>query len=186
MIITIFLCKILIEIIILIFLLQSWIFFTIKNNCNSFTKFIILLTEIFLICIKNIIPNIKKNKFLPLLILIFLIFIKYPILVFLQNGNLFHHNLIFYIFISIVILLKSFGYLFFWIINVYLITNFINIKYNNFNYILAKLVNQILNFVKKIFPHIHNMKLCLFIINLILYLINNLLKNFFPQFWFLI
>ncbi|QJC32539.1 hypothetical protein [Enterobacteriaceae endosymbiont of Donacia dentata] len=186
MITTIFLCKNLMEIIILIFLLRLWIFFTIKNNCNSFTKFIFLLTEIFLIYIKKIVPNIKKNEFLPLLTLIFLIFIKYPVIILLQNGNLFHHNLIFYIFISILILLKSFGYLFFWIINIYLFTYFINIKFNNINYIIDQLVNQILYFVKKIFPNIYNINLFLLIINLILYLINNLLTNFFPQLWFLI
>ncbi|QJC35757.1 YggT family protein [Enterobacteriaceae endosymbiont of Donacia sparganii] len=182
------LCKHLIEIIILIFLIKLWMNFSIENDhYNFFIRFIFFFTKILFKYIKKIIPQINKNESLSLIMMVsLLIFLKYPILILIQKRNLFNYNIFFYIFISMLTLLKTLGYLLFWLINIYLILNILNIKNNNFYNILKIFVNQIFNIIKKFFPNIYNINIFLFITNIILYFLNNLLMDLFPHFWFLI
>ncbi|QJC34944.1 YggT family protein [Enterobacteriaceae endosymbiont of Donacia piscatrix] len=179
------LCKHLMEFIILFFLLRLWIYYSINNYYNTFIKFVITLTDIFLKYVKKILP-ITYDKTSSMMIILFFLFFKYPILILLQHGNLFNYSIIIYIFISILTLLKITGFLLFYIITIYLILNYINLRFSNLNEILEIFINQIYFFIKKICPNIYYLNIFLFIINIIIYLLNNLLMNLFPQFWFLI
>lgn len=178
--------KHLIEIITFIFLLRLWIYFSINNYHNFFVKNIFLLTDIILNYFKIFFFQKNKNEFLSLMIIVLSIFLKYPILILIQDKHLFFYNLHTYLFISILTLLKFLGYLFFWLITIHLISNILNIRNNDFNDLLEKFINQIYNFKKNYFFNIYNINLILLITNIILYFLNNLLMDLFPQFWFLI
>ncbi|QJC36160.1 hypothetical protein GJT99_01370 [Enterobacteriaceae endosymbiont of Donacia cincticornis] len=180
------LCKHLMELIILFFLLRLWIFYSINNYYNTFIRFIVTFTDILLKYIKKFLPIKQNNELLTIIVILFFLFFKYPILIFLQHRNLFHKNIIIYIFISILTLFKIIGFLLFYIITIYLILNFINLRFENLNEILEIFINQIYLFIKIICPNIYYLNIFLFIINIILYLLNNLLMDLFPQFWFLI
>ncbi|QJC34571.1 hypothetical protein GJT95_01385 [Enterobacteriaceae endosymbiont of Donacia crassipes] len=180
------LCKHLIEFIILFFLLRLWIYYSINNYFNTFIRFIIIFTDIFLKYIKKFLPIKNNNKILTIIIISFFLFFKYPILILIQHGNLFNYNIIIYILISLLTLLKVTGSLLFYIITIYLILNCINLRFLNLNEILEIFINQIYLFIKIICPNIYYLNVFLFIINIILYLLNNLLMDLFPQFWFLI
>ncbi|QJC38198.1 hypothetical protein GJU04_01390 [Enterobacteriaceae endosymbiont of Donacia marginata] len=174
------------EIIISIFLLRLWIYYSINNYYNFFVKYIILLTNFILKYLKKFFFQKNKDEFLSFMIIILLIFLKYPILILIQDKNLFFYNLNTYLFVSILTLLKFLGYLFFWLITIYLISNIFNIRHNDFNDLLEIFINQIYNIKKNYFLNIYNINIILLITNIILYFLNNLLMDLFPQFWFLI
>ncbi|QJC38617.1 hypothetical protein GJU05_01390 [Enterobacteriaceae endosymbiont of Donacia fulgens] len=178
--------KHLIEIIISIFSLRLWIYFSINNYYNFFVKYIILLTNIILKYFKNFFFQKNKDEFLSLIIILLLIFLKYPILILIQDKYLFLYNLHIYLFVSILTLLKFLGYLFFWLITIYLISNILNIRNNDFNDLLEVFINQIYNFKKNNFFNIYNINIILLITNIVLFFLNNLFMDLFPQFWFLI
>ncbi|QJC36980.1 hypothetical protein GJU01_01380 [Enterobacteriaceae endosymbiont of Donacia vulgaris] len=178
--------KHLIDIVILFFLLRLWIYFTINNYYNFFVKYIILLTNVFLKNIQKFIFKSNKSEILSFILILLLIFLKYPILILIQSKNLFFHSLLFFIFISIITLLKFLGYLFFWLITIYLIFNIFHIKNNDLNDILDIFIHQILKIIRFFLQNFYNINILLFIINIILYFLNNLFMDLFPQFWFLI
>ncbi|QJC33754.1 hypothetical protein GJT93_01385 [Enterobacteriaceae endosymbiont of Donacia provostii] len=177
--------KHLMNIIILIFLLRLWIYYSINNYYNSFIRFIIMLTDICTKYIKKIFP-IKNNKLIYIMLVFFFLLLKYPIVILLQHESLFDHSIKTYFLVSILILLKIVGCFIFYIITTYLILNYINIRFLNLNEILEIFVNQIYSSIKIIFPDIYYLNIILFVINIILYFLNNLLIDLFPQFWFLI
>ncbi|QJC37387.1 hypothetical protein GJU02_01385 [Enterobacteriaceae endosymbiont of Donacia thalassina] len=186
MVVMICLYKHLIEIMILIFLLRLWIYFSVNNYYNFFVKFIISLTNIFLKYIQKVIFIKNRNEILSKIIILILLFFKYPLLILVQDKNLFFRIFGLYIFVSILTFLKFFGYLFFWLITIYLISNIFRIQNNNFNDLLDIFINQIGNITKLFFLNIDNISIFLFIINIILYFLNNIFMNLFSQFWFLI
>ncbi|QJC37799.1 hypothetical protein GJU03_01380 [Enterobacteriaceae endosymbiont of Donacia bicoloricornis] len=179
--------KHLIEIILFIFLLRLWIYFSINDYYNSFVRYIMLLTNFILKYFKIFFLKKKKNELLLILvIIILLLFLKYPILILIQDKNLFFYKLNAYLFVSILTLLKFLGYLFFWLITIYLISNIFNFKNNDLIDLLEIFINQIYNFKKNNFFNTYNINIILLITNIILYFLSNLLIDLFPQFWFLI
>ncbi|QJC30889.1 hypothetical protein GJT86_01415 [Enterobacteriaceae endosymbiont of Macroplea appendiculata] len=184
--VVIFLFRNVIDILILMLILRIWIFYTIQNTYNTFATFINMLSKPIVQPIKTFFPNIKNIELSSIIILVVLINIKYPILMLLNTKNIPFHNFITLIFIGFLVLCKSLGYLIFWLITIRSVFSWFNRKSNDFDYILIVLTNQIIQPIQKIILPIGNVDITPFIISLMLYCMNFVAMDLFPQLWFII
>ncbi|QJC30473.1 YggT family protein [Enterobacteriaceae endosymbiont of Neohaemonia nigricornis] len=175
-----------IDVLILICILRIWIYYTIKNTYNTFAQFIIKISQPIIQPFQILLPNIKNIELSTLILLFILVTIKYPLLVLLNTKTIPLYSFITLIFIGILVLFKSLGNLIFWLITIRTVFSWFDRKANDFDYILNTLTDQIMYPIKKIILPIGNIDVIPFVISLVLYCLNILAMDIFPQFWFII
>ncbi|QJC28242.1 YggT family protein [Enterobacteriaceae endosymbiont of Plateumaris braccata] len=178
-----FLAKSICEITIIILLLRVWIFLVISNTYNYFTQFINIISQPIIKPIKLFIPDIKNFELSSFIILIIVCIIKYPLLRYFQKDYPPCISFIMYIIIGFIALLKSFGYLLFWLVTIRSIFSWFNRNYNDFDIVLNELTDQFLEPIKKFISPIYNIDMSPFILSIFLYLLYYLGQDMFPSFW---
>ncbi|QJC29134.1 YggT family protein [Enterobacteriaceae endosymbiont of Plateumaris rustica] len=182
-----FLGRSIFEITIMTLLMRIWINLFMNDIYNSFSQFIILVTQPFITPIKFFIPNIKNFEISSFILLSIICIMKYPILTYLEVTFVpYILSLTTYIFIGFFSLVKGIGYLIFWLITIRSIFSWFNRNYNDFDIVLNKLTDQILNFTRKYISPIYNVDMSAFIITMSLYFLNFLGYDLFPGFWSII
>ncbi|QJC29581.1 YggT family protein [Enterobacteriaceae endosymbiont of Plateumaris pusilla] len=180
-----FLFKNIFDITVTILLLRIWIIWSMNNTYNSFIQFITVISQPIVKPIQSLIPNIKNIEIASLIILAVVLLIRYPLLMSFQIG-IFPKYLIWYVLIALLSGIKSIGYLIFWLITIRSIFSWFNRDYNDFDHVLNKLTDQILEPLKVYIPPIYNIDITPFIISIVLYLLNFLGTDCFPLFWSII
>ncbi|QJC28691.1 hypothetical protein GJT81_01505 [Enterobacteriaceae endosymbiont of Plateumaris consimilis] len=178
-----FLAKSVCEITTIVLLLRIWITLVTNNTYNSFSQFITIISQPIIKPIQQYIPDVKKFELSSFIILSIICIIKYPLLSYFKSDSTPCTSFIMYIIIGLFSLIKSCGYLIFWLVTIRSIFSWFNRNYNDFDLILNILTDQILEPVKKFVPPIYNIDISPFIISVILYLLNFLGQDVFHVFW---
>lgn len=179
-----FLITTIINIYVILLILKIWMQYTYCIIYEPFLRFINKLTSSNIEYMIHIFPYIKSKNLSSLLIAFVLMIIKF----FLLNSikyHIFSFILICFL-IGLLSLLKTFGILLFWIIIIRLLCNLFNRNYFLTNTILFQLSETFLYPLRNIIPYTGNIDFSIIIIIIILYLLNYILINLFPNIWFLL
>ena len=119
-----------------------------------------------------------------LLLAFLLMTIKYPLLLLIQGGgiSLSPYNLLF----GLISVLKSAGYLVFWMIIIRSIMSWVSRGSGPMDYVLMQLTEPLMAPIRRVIPAMGGIDFSAMVVVLILYMLNYLGMDLFGQLWFLL
>lgn len=110
--------------------------------------------------------------------------IKYPLLLLIQSGeiSLSPYNLLF----GLISVIKSAGYLVFWVIIIRSIMSWISQGRSPMDYVLLQLTEPLMAPVRRIIPAMGGLDFSAMVVILVLYMLNYLGMDLLGQLWFLL
>ncbi|UDG79128.1 hypothetical protein F7X37_00067 [Candidatus Ecksteinia adelgidicola] len=183
-----FLFKNVIDLYIIALLLYVWMRWTCINFYNPLSQFVFQVSQPFINLTNRITSGIKGPFNGIILLLIFLLMtVKYFLLLLMQGrlASIGYYSLLF----SIISLIKSVGYLIFWVITMRSVISWISSSQQPINYVLYQLTEPLTESIRKvipIIPIISRIDVSSIVIILILYLLNYLGIDFLGRAWFLL
>ncbi|CUR53424.1 Uncharacterized protein YggT [Serratia symbiotica] len=179
-----FLVKTILDLYVIILLLRIWMQCTHLDFYNSFSQFIVKITQPIINPLNYIFPSFGQIDSASLILAFLLMTIKYPILLLIQSGiiSISPYNLLF----GLISLIKSIGYLIFWVIIIRSLMSWMNQGQNSIDYIIYQLTEPLMEPIRRIIPMINGIDFTGMIIILTLYLINYLGIDLCGEIWFLL
>lgn len=179
-----FLVKTIIDLYVMMLLLRIWMQCVHIDFYNQFLQFVAKITQPVIAPVRCIIPALGPIDSASLLLALLLMTIKYPLLMLIQGGeiSLSPSNLLF----GLVSLLKSTGYLIFWIMTLRALMSWVNQGATPLNYIMCQLTEPLMMPIRHILPSIGGVDFSSMVVILILYLLNYLGIDLFGELWFLL
>ncbi|MGV3346616.1 YggT family protein [Enterobacteriaceae bacterium LUAb1] len=179
-----FLAKTLIDLYIMVLLLRIWMQWARCDFYNPLAQFIVKITQPVIKPLRRILPSIGPIDTASLLLAFVLTTLKYPLLLLLQSGA-FSVDLM-NVFVGLLTLLKSAGYLVFWVIIIRSLMSWISQGRNPIDYALIQLTEPLMAPVRRIIPAMGGLDFSAMAVILILYLLNYLGMDIFPGLWYLL
>lgn len=179
-----FLVKTVIDLYVMALLLRIWMQWARTDFYHPISQFIVKITHPVVEPLRRILPSLGSIDGASLLLAFLLMTLKYPILLLLQSGalSISPYNLLF----GLLALVKSAGYLIFWVVILRSIMSWISQGRSPIDYILHQLTEPLMSPIRRIIPSMGGLDFSAMVVILILYLLNYLGIDFFGQLWFLL
>ena len=134
--------------------------------------------------LRRVIPSLGPIDSSSLLVAFLLMTIKYPLLLLIQSGeiSLSPYNLLF----GLISVIKSAGYLVFWVIIIRSIMSWISQGRSPMDYVLLQLTEPLMAPVRRIIPAMGGLDFSAMVVILVLYMLNYLGMDLLGQLWFLL
>lgn len=179
-----FLVKTVIDIYVMVLLLRIWMQLAHADFYNPFSQFIVKITQPIVGPLRRILPSMGPIDSASLLLAFLLMAIKYPLLLLIQGGalTLSPYNLLF----GLISLLKSAGYLIFWVVLIRSLMSWISQGRSPMDYALYQLTEPLMAPIRRVLPVMGSIDFSAMAVILILYLLNYLGMDLFGQLWLLL
>lgn len=179
-----FLVKTVIDLYVMILLLRIWMQWARTDFYNPLSQFIVKVTQPIVGPLRRVIPSLGPIDSSSLLVAFLLMTIKYPLLLLIQSGeiSLSLYNLLF----GLISVIKSAGYLVFWVIIIRSIMSWISQGRSPMDYVLLQLTEPLMAPVRRIIPAMGGLDFSAMVVILVLYMLNYLGMDLLGQLWFLL
>lgn len=179
-----FLVKTLIDLYVMVLLLRIWMQWSRSDFYNPLSQFVVKLTQPIVGPLRRIIPSLGPIDSASLLLAFLLTTLKYPLLLLIQVGalSLSPMNLL----VGLLSLLKSAGYLVFWMVIIRSLMSWISQGRSPVDYLLYQLTEPLMAPIRRILPAMGGLDFSAMVVILILYLLNYLGLDLFPGLWSLL
>ena len=179
-----FLVKTVIDLYVMILLLRIWMQWARTDFYNPLSQFIVKVTQPIVGPLRRVIPSLGPIDSSSLLVAFLLMTIKYPLLLLIQSGeiSLSPYNLRF----GLISVIKSAGYLVFWVIIIRSIMSWISQGRSPMDYVLLQLTEPLMAPVRRIIPAMGGLDFSAMVVILVLYMLNYLGMDLLGQLWFLL
>lgn len=179
-----FLAKTVIDLYVMILLLRIWMQWARTDFYNPLSQFIVKVTQPIVGPLRRVIPSLGPIDSSSLLVAFLLMTIKYPLLLLIQSGeiSLSPYNLLF----GLISVIKSAGYLVFWVIIIRSIMSWISQGRSPMDYVLLQLTEPLMAPVRRIIPAMGGLDFSAMVVILVLYMLNYLGMDLLGQLWFLL
>ena len=179
-----FLVKTLVDLYVMVLLLRIWMQWARTDFYNPFSQFVVKITQPIVGPLRRVVPSLGPVDSASLLLAFLLMTIKYPLLLLIQGGgiSLSPYNLLF----GLLSLLKSAGYLVFWMIIIRSIMSWVSRGSSPMDYVLMQLTEPLMAPFRRIIPAMGGIDFSAMVVVLILYMLNYLGMDLFGQLWFLL
>ena len=179
-----FLVKTLVDLYVMVLLLRIWMQWARTDFYNPFSQFVVKITQPVVGPLRRVVPSLGPVDSASLLLAFLLMTIKYPLLLLIQGGgiSLSPYNLLF----GLISLLKSAGYLVFWMIIIRSIMSWVSRGSSPMDYVLMQLTEPLMAPIRRIIPAMGGIDFSAMVVVLILYMLNYLGMDLFGQLWFLL
>ena len=179
-----FLVKTVIDLYVMILLLRIWMQWARTDFYNPLSQFIVKVTQPIVGPLRRVIPSLGPIDSSSLLVAFLLMTIKYPLLLLIQSGeiSLSPYNLLF----GLISVIKSAGYLVFWVIIIRSIMSWISQGRSPMDYELLQLTEPLMAPVRRIIPAMGGLDFSAMVVILVLYMLNYLGMDLLGQLWFLL
>jgi YggT family protein len=179
-----FLVKTVIDLYVMILLLRIWMQWARTDFYNPLSQFIVKVTQPIIGPLRRVIPSLGPIDSSSLLVAFLLMTIKYPLLLLIQSGeiSLSPYNLLF----GLISVIKSAGYLVFWVIIIRSIMSWISQGRSPMDYVLLQLTEPLMAPVRRIIPAMGGLDFSAMVVILVLYMLNYLGMDLLGQLWFLL
>ena len=179
-----FLVKTVIDLYVMILLLRIWMQWARTDFYNPLSQFIVKVTQPIVGPLRRVIPSLGPIDSSSLLVAFLLMTIKYPLLLLIQSGeiSLSPYNLLF----GLISVIKSAGYLVFWVIIIRSIMSWISQGRSPMDYVLLQLTEPLMAPVRRVIPAMGGLDFSAMVVILVLYMLNYLGMDLLGQLWFLL
>lgn len=179
-----FLVKTVIDLYVMILLLRIWMQWARTDFYNPLSQFIVKVTQPIVGPLRRVIPSLGPIDSSSLLVAFLLMTIKYPLLLLIQSGeiSLSPYNLLF----GLISVIKSAGYLVFWVIIIRSIMSWISQGRSPMDYVLMQLTEPLMSPIRRFLPAMGGLDFSAMVVILVLYMLNYLGMDLLGQFWFLL
>ncbi|MGK2960472.1 MAG: YggT family protein [Candidatus Malihini olakiniferum] len=179
-----FLVKTLIDLYVMVLLLRIWMQWSRSDFYNQLSQFVVKITQPIIRPMRRILPAMGPIDSASLLLAFLLTTLKYPLLMLIQVGAfaISPVNLL----VGLLALLKSAGYLVFWVVIIRALMSWVSQGRSPVDYLLFQLTEPFMAPILRIIPAIGGIDFSAMAVVLILYLLNFLGMDLFPEFWFLL
>ena len=176
-----FLVKTLIELYVLVLLLRIWMQWARCDFYNPLAQFVVKITQPIIAPLRRVIPAIGPIDGASLLLAFVLTTLKYPLLVAINNGG-FSLSLSLLL-IGVLSLLKAAGDLVFWVILIRSIMSWVSQGRSPVDFVLYQLTEPLMSPIRRWLPAMGGIDFSAMIVILILYALNYLGMDLFPDYW---
>lgn len=176
-----FLVKTFIELYVLVLLLRIWMQCARCDFYNPLAQFVVKLTQPIIGPLRRVIPAIGPIDGASLLLAFILTTLKYPLLVAINNGG-FSLSLSLLL-IGVLSLLKAAGNLVFWVILIRSIMSWVSQGRSPVDHVLYQLTEPLMSPIRRWLPAMGGIDFSAMIVILILYALNYLGMDLFPNLW---
>ena len=179
-----FLVKTLIDLYVMVLLLRIWMQWSRCDFYNPLAQFVVKITQPVVKPLRRIIPAIGPIDTASLLLAFVRTTLTYPIWLLIQVGALSVDpmNLL----VGLLALVKSAGYLVFWVIIIRSLMSWISQGRGAVDYVLIQLTEPLMAPVRRIIPAMGGIDFSAMVVILVLYLLNYLGMDLFPGLWYLL
>jgi YggT family protein len=179
-----FLVKTLVDLYVMVLLLRIWMQWARTDFYNPFSQFVVKITQPIVGPLRRVVPSLGPVDSASLLLAFLLMTIKYPLLLLIQGGgiSLSPYNLLF----GLISVLKSAGYLVFWMIIIRSIMSWVSRGSSPMDYVLMQLTEPLMAPIRRVIPAMGGIDFSAMVVVLILYMLNYLGMDLFGQLWFLL
>ncbi|WP_457913932.1 YggT family protein [Candidatus Gillettellia adelgis] len=179
-----FIVKTVIDLYVMVLLLCIWIQWVRLNFYDPFSKFVFKITQSVVTPLRNIIPSLERLDSASLILAFLLMLIKYPVLLLIQGSNIqFNlYNLLF----GLISLIKSAGYLIFWMIIIRSLMNWTSQDHSVLNNMIFQLTEPLMVPIRRVIPVMGDIDCSAMSVVLFLYLMNYLGIDLLGAVWFLL
>ncbi|MDU7482668.1 MAG: YggT family protein [Hafnia alvei] len=179
-----FLVKTVIDLYVMILLLRIWMQWARTDFYNPLSQFIVKVTQPIVGPLRRVIPPLGPIDSSSLLVAFLLMTIKYPLLLLIQSGeiSLSPYNLLF----GLISVIKSAGYLVFWVIIIRSIMSWISQGRSPMDYVLMQLTEPLMSPIRRFLPAMGGLDFSAMVVILVLYMLNYLGMDLLGQLWFLL
>ncbi|MDG0797400.1 YggT family protein [Pectobacterium punjabense] len=179
-----FLVKTLVDLYVMVLLLRIWMQWSRSDFYNPLSQFVVKITQPIVGPLRRILPSLGPIDSASLLLAFILTTIKYPLLLLIQAGaiSLSPMNLL----VGFISLIKSAGYLVFWVIIIRSIMSWVSQGRSPIEYLLHQLTEPLMAPLRRIIPVMGGIDFSAMAVILILYMLNYLGMDLFPGLWFLL
>ncbi|MEG1468188.1 MAG: YggT family protein [Hafnia sp.] len=179
-----FLVKTVIDLYVMILLLRIWMQWARTDFYNPLSQFIVKVTQPIVGPLRRVIPSLGPIDSSSLLVAFLLMTIKYPLLLLIQSGDisLSPYNLLF----GLISVIKSAGYLVFWVIIIRSIMSWISQGRSPMDYVLMQLTEPLMSPIRRFLPAMGGLDFSAMVVILVLYMLNYLGMDLLGQLWFLL
>ncbi|PLR35005.1 hypothetical protein CYR55_13945 [Chimaeribacter californicus] len=179
-----FLVKTLVDLYVMVLLLRIWMQWARTDFYNPFSQFVVKITQPIVGPLRRVVPSLGPVDSASLLLAFLLMTIKYPLLLLIQVGgiSLSPYNLLF----GLISVLKSAGYLVFWMIIIRSIMSWVSRGSSPMDYVLMQLTEPLMAPIRRVIPAMGGIDFSAMVVVLILYMLNYLGMDLFGQLWFLL
>ena len=180
----IFLFKTLADLYLLTFLLRFLMQWVRASHYNPLSQFVVKITQPIIKPLRRVLPALGPIDTASLLLAFVLTTLKYPILLLIQVGvfSVDPTNLL----VGLLSLLKSAGYLVFWVIIIRSLMSWISQGRGPIDYVLIQLTEPLMAPIRRILPAMGGIDFSAMIVILVLYALNFLGMDLFPGLWYLL
>ncbi len=179
-----FLVKTLIDLYVTVLLLRIWMQWSRCDFYNPLSQFVVKSTQPIIKPLRRIILAIGPIDTASLLLAFVLKTLKYPILLLIQVGafSVDPANLL----VGLLSLVKSAGYLVFWLIIIRSLMSWISQGRSPLDYALVQLTEPLMASIRRFLPAMGGIDFSAMSVILVLYVLNFLGMDLFPNLWFLL
>ncbi|BES86120.1 hypothetical protein PEC302107_03790 [Pectobacterium araliae] len=179
-----FLVKTLVDLYVMVLLLRIWMQWSRSDFYNPLSQFVVKITQPIVGPLRRILPSLGPIDSASLLLAFILTTIKYPLLLLIQVGaiSLSPMNLL----VGFISLIKSAGYLVFWVIIIRSIMSWVSQGRSPIEYLLHQLTEPLMAPLRRVIPVMGGIDFSAMAVILILYMLNYLGMDLFPELWFLL
>jgi len=179
-----FLVSTLLNLYVKVLLLRIWMQWARCDFYNPFSQFVVKITQPVVKPLRRVIPSIGPLDTASLLLAFVLTTLKYPILLLIQVGvfSVDPTNLL----VGLLSLVKSAGYLVFWVIIIRSLMSWISQGRGPVDYLLVQLTEPMMAPIRRILPAMGGIDFSAMIVILVLYALNFLGMDLFPGLWYLL
>ncbi|MBT0730358.1 YggT family protein [Rosenbergiella nectarea] len=176
-----FLVKTFIELYVLVLLLRIWMQWARCDFYNPLAQFVVKLTQPIIGPLRRVVPAIGPIDGASLLLAFILTTLKYPLLVAINQGG-FSLSLSLLL-IGVLSLLKAAGNLVFWVILIRSIMSWVSQGRSSVDHVLYQLTEPLMSPIRRWLPAMGGIDFSAMIVILILYALNYLGMDLFPNLW---
>jgi len=176
-----FLVKTLIELYVLVLLLRIWMQWARCDFYNPLAQFVVKITQPIIAPLRRVIPAIGPIDGASLLLAFILTTLKYPLLAAINNSGFSLSPIL--LLIGVLSLLKAAGNLVFWVILIRSIMSWVSQGRSPVDFVLYQLTEPLMSPIRRWLPAMGGIDFSAMIVILILYALNYLGMDLFPDYW---
>ncbi|MGL9774562.1 MAG: YggT family protein [Sodalis sp. (in: enterobacteria)] len=177
-----FLVKTLIDLYIMVVLLRIWMQWTRCDFYNSFSQFIVKITQPVIGPRRRLIPAVGLLDTASLLLAFILVMVKFPLLTLIEMHVLILDPI--YLLVGLLALLKAAGELVFWVVIIRSLLSWVSQERSPMDVVLYQLSEPLMYPIRRILPAMGGIDFSAMIVILILYALNYLGMDLFPGIWY--
>lgn len=170
------------DIYVMILLLRIWMQWSRCDFYNPLAQFVVKVTQPVIKQLRRIIPAVGSIDTASLLFAWVLTTLKYPILVFMVSGMVIWDPKL--ILIGFASLMKTSGYLVFWVIIIRSLMSWISQGRSPVEYVLIQLTEPLMAPIRRLLPAMGGIDFSAMVVVFILYMLNYFCMVMMPTLWF--